>query len=120
MGDGTEARGDVTEEDIGKPIFTAEEHKVGTLRGMNGPTLHISLAEDMDPELHSDIKISEISGIKDGDTGEYLATAARASVEGVTDDEIHFWPTYAAEAGHESVDYDEIPGEDSNVALEDS
>lgn len=105
--------GDVTEDDIGKPIFTAEEHKIGTLRGMNGPTLHLRLAEDMDPELHSDIKISETSGIKDDD-GELLATAARASVEDVTDDEIHFWPTYAAEAEHESVSYEEIPEEDSD------
>lgn len=110
---------DVTEDDIGKPIFTAEENKIGTLRGMNGPTLHISLAEDMDPELHSAMKISETSGIKD-DNGENLATATRASVEGVTDDEIHFWPSYAAEAEHESVDYDEIPEENSDIELEDS
>jgi hypothetical protein len=110
---------DVTEDDIGKPIFTAEEHKIGTLRGMNGPTLYISLDEDMDSELHSDIKIAETSGIKDDD-GENLATAARASVADVEDDEIHFWPTYAAEAGHESVDYDEIPGQDSNIEPEDS
>lgn len=105
--------GDVTEDDIGKPIFTAQEHKIGTLRGMNGPTLHLSLADDMDPGLHSDIKIAETSGIKDDD-GEHLATATRASVEDVTDDEIHFWPTYAAEAEHESVSYGEIPERDSD------
>lgn len=110
---------DITEDDIGKPIFTAEEHKIGTLRGMNGPTLHISLAEDMDPSLHSDLKIAETTGIKDDD-GENLAAATRASVGDVTDDEIHFWPTYAAEAEHESVSYDEIPKEDSNIELEDS
>ena len=119
MGDTPDGHKDVTEDDIGKLIFTAEEHKVGTLRGMNGPTLYISLAEDMDPELHSDIKIAETSGIKDDD-GENLATAARASVADVEDDEIHFWPTYAAEAEHESVTYEEIPGQDSNIEPEDS
>ena len=119
MGDTPDVHKDVTEDDIGKPIFTAEEHKIGMLRGMNGPTLYISLDPDMDSELRSDIKIAEISGIKDDD-GENLATAARASVADVTNDEIHFWPTYAAEAGHESVDYDEIPGQDSNIKPEDS
>jgi hypothetical protein len=109
--------GDVTEDDIGKPVFTAGEKKVGTLRGMNGPTLYLSLADEMDPSLHSDLEISETSGITD-DNGENLAAATRASVEGVTDDEIHFWPAYAAEAPHESVDYEEIPEEDSNVPLE--
>ena len=110
---------DITEDDIGKPIFTAEEHKIGTLRGMNGPTLYISLAEDMDSELHSDIKIAETSGIKDDD-GENLATTTLASVADVTDDEIHFWPAHAREAEHESVSYDEIPGQDSNIEPEES
>jgi hypothetical protein len=120
MADATETgRGDVTEDDIGKPIVTIEEHKIGTLRGMNGPTLHISLSDEMDSSLHSDIKISEISGIKNDD-GEYLATAARASVADVTEDEIYFWTTYASEAEHESVDYEEIPGQDSNIEPEDS
>ena len=109
--------GDVTEDDIGKPIFTAEERKIGTLRGMNGPTLYLSLAKEMDPELHSDLKLAETTGITDDD-GENLAATTRASVEGVTDDEIHFWPSYAAEAPHESVDYSEIPEQDSNVAPE--
>ncbi|UPM45162.1 hypothetical protein [Halocatena salina] len=102
----------LTEDDIGKPIYTAEEHRIGTLRGMDGPTLYISLADDIDPELHSDMNISEITGVKD--RGEYLAGAARASVAGVTDEEIHFWPTYAAEAEHESVTYEEIPEQESH------
>jgi hypothetical protein len=109
---------DVTDEDIGKPIFTAEERRVGTLRAINGPTIHIELAEDIDAELRSDMKVAETTGIKHD--GEPLAGAPRASVENVTDDEIHFWPAYAAEARHESVSYDEIPGEDSNVELEES
>jgi hypothetical protein len=109
----------VTEDDIGKPIFTAEERKVGTLHGMDGPTLYISLAEDIDHELRSDMKISETTGITD-DNGEPLAGAARASVADVTDDEIHFWPTYAAEAEHESVSYEEIPAEDSNLEREET
>ncbi|MFC6963968.1 hypothetical protein [Halocatena marina] len=104
--------GDVTENDIGKPIFTAENHRIGTLRGMDGPTLYISIADDIDPTLRSDMNIAEKTGIKDG--GEYLAGATRASVEGVTDDKIRFWPTYATEAKHESVSYDEIPEEDSH------
>lgn len=104
--------GDVTENDIGKPIFTAENHRIGTLRGMDGPTLYISIADDIDPTLRSDMNISEKTGIKDG--GEYLAGATRASVESVTDDKIRFWPTYAAEAKHESVSYDEIPEENSH------
>ena len=33
MGDTPDVQKDVTEDDIGKPIFTAEEHKIGTLRG---------------------------------------------------------------------------------------
>jgi hypothetical protein len=106
--------GDVTEDDIGKPIFTAAERRIGTLQGLNGPTLHISLAEDIDDELLSDMKISETTGITDDDGG-VLAGAVRASVADVTDDEIHFWPSYASEAAHESVDYEEIPAEDSNV-----
>jgi hypothetical protein len=72
----------------------------------------------MDPSLHSDLTISETTAITDND-GENLAATTRASVEGVTNDEIHFWPAYAAEASHESVDYEEIPEEDSNVPLED-
>ncbi|RRJ31492.1 hypothetical protein [Halocatena pleomorpha] len=103
---------DVTEADIGKPIFTAEEHKIGTLRGMDGPTLYIKIADDIDPALRSDMKVSEITWLKDD--GDHLAGAARASVADVTDDEIHFWPTYAAEAEHESVTYDEIPEEESH------
>lgn len=109
---------DLTEDDIGKPIVTVEGHKIGTLRGMNGPTLHISLAEEMDSSLHSDIKIAETSGIKDD--GENLATGTRASVAEVTDDEIYFWTTYATEAEHESVSYEEIPGQDSNIEPKDS
>ena len=109
---------DVTEDDIGKPIFTAEERKVGTLRGMNGPTLHIEFAEDIDDELRSDMKVAETTGITSD--GETLAGAARASVADVTDDEIYFWPAYAAEAEHESVSYDDIPQEDSNVESEGS
>ncbi len=103
---------DVTEDDIGKPIYTAEDHHIGTLQGMNGPTLYIRIADDINPELRSDMKISEITGIKDG--GEYLAGASRASVAEVTEDEIHFWPTYATEAEHESVSYDEIPGREGH------
>jgi hypothetical protein len=110
--------GDVTEDDIGKPIFTAEERKVGTLRGINGPTLYIELAEDIDYDLRSDMKVAETTGIKHD--GDMLAGAARASVADVTDEEIHFWPAYAAESKHESVSYEEIPQEDSNVELEDS
>lgn len=110
--------GDVTEADIGKPIFTAEERRIGTLRGINGPTLHIEIAEDTDDELLSDMKISETTGI--ADDGGVLAGAARASVADVTDDEIHFWPAYAAESQHESVSYEEIPQEESNVEPEDT
>lgn len=120
MADTTETeRGDVTEDDIDKPIVTIEGHKIGTLRGMNGPTLHIRLAEEMDSSLHSDIKIAETSGIKD-ENGENLATGARASVADVTEDEIYFWTTYASEAEHESVDYEEIPGQNSDIEPEDS
>lgn len=111
--------GDVTEDDIGKPIVTAEEHEIGTLRGMNGPTLHIAIADDIDDSLRSDMKISETTGVTDDD-GEVLAGATRASVESVTGDEIRFWPSYATEAKHESVYYEEIPREDSNVEPEES
>lgn len=109
---------DVTDADIGKPIFTAEERKIGTLRGINGPTIHIELAEDIDYDLRSDMKIAETTGIKH--EGEMLAAATRASVENVTDGEIYFWPAYATEAQHESVSYEEIPGDDSNVEPEKS
>jgi hypothetical protein len=108
---------DVTEDDIGKPIFTAEERKIGTLRGMDGPTLYVRLADDIDADLRSDLKISETTAVTDDD-GTPLAGASRASVADVTDEEIHSWPTYAAEAEHESVDYEEIPGQDSNIEPE--
>lgn len=119
MGDTPDVQKDVTEDDIGKPIFTAEEHKVGTLCRIDGPTLYIRLAEDIDADLRSDLKISETTSVKDDD-GTPLAGATRASIADVTEDEIHSWPTYAAEAGHESVDYEEIPGQDSNIEPEDS
>ena len=109
---------DITENDVGKPIFTAEERKVGTLRGIDGPTIYIELAEDIDKQLHSDMKVAETTAIKHDGTP--LAGAPRASVKNVTDEEIHFWPAYAAEAAHESVSYEEIPGEDSSVELEGS
>jgi hypothetical protein len=112
MAESNEVRRDVTDDDIGKPIFTAEEHKIGTLQGIESATLYISLAEEMDSELHSDIKIAETTAHKHND--EYLAAATRASVEDVTDDEIHFWPTYATEAEHESVSYTDIPAENSD------
>ncbi|PSP88313.1 hypothetical protein BRC90_07835 [Halobacteriales archaeon QS_4_69_34] len=111
--------GDVTEDDVGKPIVTAEEREIGTLRGIDGPTLHIAIAEDVDDELLSDMKIAETTSIRDADGG-VLAGAARASVADVTDDTIHFWPAYATEARHESVSYEEIPGADSNVDPEES
>lgn len=112
---------DVTEADIGKPVLTAEERRIGTLRGIDGPTLHLRLAEDIDDELRSGMKVAETTAVTDDDDdGTRLAGAARASVADVTDEAIHFWPTYAAEASHESVDYEEIPREDSDVEPEDS
>jgi hypothetical protein len=111
--------GDVTEDDIGKSIFTTGGNEIGTLRGIDGPTLYIAIAEDIDSSLRSDMKISETTGHTDDD-GTVLAGATRASVSDVIDDEIHFWPSYAAEADHESVEYDEIPGQDSNIEPEDS
>lgn len=103
---------DVTEDDVGKPIYTAEERHVGTLRAIDHPTLYIELADDIDDELRSDMKVSETTAKRHD--GEVLAGAPRAAVEGVTADEIHFWPSYAAEASHESVSYDEIPEEDGH------
>lgn len=102
----------VTEEDIGKPIFSAQENKIGTLRGIDGPTIYLRIADDIDTALQGSMKISQTTGIRDN--GENLASATMASVSDVTDDEIHFWPAYATEADHESVDYEDIPAEDSH------
>ncbi|PSP72415.1 hypothetical protein BRC86_12290 [Halobacteriales archaeon QS_3_64_16] len=109
---------DIVEADIGKPIFTAEEQQIGTLREINGPTIYIELIENIDKELRSDITVAERTGIKYD--GKPLAGAARASIETVTDGEIYFWPAYATETRHASVSYDEIPGEDSNVELDET
>ena len=104
--------GAVSDDDIGKPIRTAEGRNIGTLGGFDGPTMYIDIDDEIDDELLSDMKIAEITGIKaDGET---LAGAPLASVEEVTDDEIVFWPSYAAESEHESVSYEDIPEEDSH------
>lgn len=108
----------VTEDDIGKPIFSANENRIGTLCGMDGPTLYIRIADDIDTSLRGSFKIAGTTAIKDN--GENLASAAMASISDVTDGEIHIWPSYATEAEHESVSYDEIPGQDSNIEPEDS
>lgn len=109
--------GDVTESDIGKSVLTADGREVGTLRGVDGPTLYLRLADEMDAELHSDLTLSETSGIKDTD-GEMLAAAVRASVKEVADGDVHFWPAYGGESPHESVNYEDIPEEDSNIPSE--
>ena len=105
--------GTVTEDDIGKPILTAKGRNIGTLGGVDGPTMYIDVDDDIDPGLLSDMKIAEITGIKA--EGETLAGAPLASVADVTDEEIRFWPSYAAESEHESVSYEDIPEEESHT-----
>ncbi|HET7323496.1 MAG TPA: hypothetical protein VFJ06_04120 [Halococcus sp.] len=102
----------VTEDDIGKPIFSAQENKIGTLCGIDGPTIYLRIADDIDTSLRGSMKVAETTAITDN--GENYASATMASVSDITDDEIHFWPAYATEAEHESVDYEDIPAEDSH------
>jgi hypothetical protein len=109
---------DVNEDDIGKPIFSAQENKIGTLCGVDGPTIYLRIADDIDTSLRGSMKIAATTAITDN--GENYAAATMAAISDVTDDEIHFWPAYATEAEHESVDYEEIPGQDSNIEPEDS
>lgn len=108
----------VTEDDIGKPIFTASGQRVGTLGGVNGPTLYLDIDDDIDHELLSAMKVAQITGIKAD--GKNLAGMPLAAVAEVTDDEIRFWASYATAPQHEAVDYEEIPEEDSNVELDDA
>ncbi|WP_135305940.1 hypothetical protein [Haloarcula amylovorans] len=100
---------DVTEDDIGKPIFTAQGTRLGTLRGIDYPTIYIEIADDIDEELQSDITVSETTAKRAH--GKILAGAPIGAIEGVADGKIRFWPSYAATARHEAVEYEEIPEE---------
>ncbi|MBX0296745.1 hypothetical protein [Haloarcula nitratireducens] len=100
---------DPTEDDIGKPILTAEGNRIGTLREIDYPTIYIEIDDEIDEELRSDIKVSETTARRAN--GKVLAGAPIGAIEGVTDEKIHFWPSYAAEARHEAVSYKEIPEE---------
>lgn len=102
----------VTDDDIGKPIFTAEGSRIGTLREIDYPTIYIEMVDDIDASLRSNMKVSETTAKRY--EGDVLAGAPMAAIEGVTDDKIHFWPAYASEARHESVSYDEIPEAESH------
>ena len=102
----------VTNDDIGKPIFSHSEKKIGTLCGIDGPTIYLRIADDIDTALRGSMKIAETTAITSN--GENYASATMAAVSDVTDGEIHFWPSYATEAEHESVDYEDIPAEDSH------
>lgn len=101
----------ITEDDIGKTIFSAQENEIGTLCGIDGPTIYLRIADDIDTALRSSMKIAGTTAIP-GD-GENYAAATMASISDVTDDGIHFWPAYATEADHGSVDDEDIPAEDS-------
>lgn len=106
---------DLSDADIGKDIYTAEEEHIGTLQAIDYPTIYIQLAEDIDDGLRSDMKISETTAYSH--EGKPLAGAPLAAVEKVVDEEIYFWPAYAAEARHESIQYDEIPQEEGHEDL---
>ena len=103
------------DDDLGKPIYTAEGDRLGTLRGVDRPTIYVELAGDLDEKLRSDIKVSETTS-KSAD-GSVLAGAPLGAVERVTDEAIHFWHSYAALSRHESVRYEEIPAEEGGDDL---
>lgn len=109
---------ELTDEDIGKPIFSHSETKIGTLRGIDRPTIYLRIDEDISTPLRGSMKIAETTAISG--EGENYAAATMAAVADVNNDEIHLWPSYATDAEHESVDYEEIPGQDSNIEPEDS
>ncbi|MBV0926168.1 hypothetical protein KTS45_18330 [Halomicroarcula limicola] len=100
---------DVTADDVGKPVLTAEGNRIGTLREIDYPTIYVEIDDEIDEGLRSDIKVSETTSKRSN--GKVLAGAPIGAIEGVTDEEIHFWPSYAAEARHEAVEYEEIPEE---------
>jgi hypothetical protein len=109
---------ELTDEDVGKPIFSHGEIKIGTLRGVDRPTIYLRIDEDISTSLRGSMPIAETTAIPG--KGENYAAATMAAVGDVNDDEIHFWPSYATDAEHESVSYEEIPGQDSNIEPEDS
>lgn len=109
---------EATEDDIGKPILSAQGNRIGTLRGVDRPTIYLRIAEDIDTSLRGSMKIAETTAITEN--GENYAAATMAAIADITDDEIHLWPSYATEAEHESVRYDEIPGQDSTIEPEES
>ena len=104
---------EVTEDDIGKPVFSAQGSKIGTLCGVDRPTIYLRIDEDISTSLRGSMKIAETTAITNN--GENYAAGTMAAISHITDDEIHFWPSYAAEAEHESVDYEEIPAAGSHT-----
>ena len=103
---------DVTDADVGKPIFSGDEKEIGTLREIDYPTLYFEFSDDVDDELRSNMKVAETTHKRYGDDAKVLASAPLGAVKDITDDGIRLWPSYATEshkAQHESVDYGEIP-----------
>lgn len=53
----------VTEIVIGKSIFSAQENRIKTLRGVDGPTIHLRIADDIGTVLRGSMKIAETARI---------------------------------------------------------
>lgn len=105
---------EISDDEVGKPIYTAEGNRVGTVGDVHYPTLYVDVADDIDPELLSDMKVSKTTARRSEKDGDVLAGIPIGAIETVTEDEVVFWPSYASESPHESVDYEEIPQEDAH------
>lgn len=103
-------------DDLGKPIRTAEGNRIGTLREVDGPTIYVQIADDIDQDLLDDMKIAETTA--QSYDGAVLAGASMGAIESVTDDEIRFWPAYAAESRHEPTADEDASAEDTGAIPE--